>query len=275
MDEAVSNDGYDISGIRRDAFLVWATIVQEYSSADLTMERDKLVAISALAKEMQSLMNCRYLAGHWDTHLIRQLGWPGYDIKRRSRVYRAPSWSWASVDGRNQFFFNLVINPSGVRELAEIIDAQVQLLGDDDTGQVTGGHIDVSGKLLTVEFKLPDLDEDGHPSRQLGKRITIESCDTSIRLSQDVRDEDLCGQIFCMPLSLGMDEDNDLEFHRLALQQTNESGVYVRVGSFEIGIGEILGKDDRLLPLLGMISWTNGEMSFSPNVSRTEKFRII
>jgi hypothetical protein len=55
------------------AFLVWGEAVLVFSQAKLTRETDKLIAISAIAREMQPLMQCRYLAGHWESDLVRQL----------------------------------------------------------------------------------------------------------------------------------------------------------------------------------------------------------
>lgn len=54
------------------AFRLWGEIIQAFSNADLTFKTDKLVAILAAAREMKLLMQCRYLAGYWETDLICQ-----------------------------------------------------------------------------------------------------------------------------------------------------------------------------------------------------------
>ncbi|PVH99186.1 HET-domain-containing protein, partial [Periconia macrospinosa] len=90
------------------AFDVWASAVQAYTvgshwntdgwARNLTNGSDKLVAISAITRELQSFFDCRYIAGHWERDLLRQLDWSGANYSERSDTYRAPSWSWASVD---------------------------------------------------------------------------------------------------------------------------------------------------------------------------------
>lgn len=85
----------------------WTHLVERYSQATLTKAEDKLVAISALAREMQAVLEFRsnqkftYIAGVWSPYLVQQLMWQRRTRQClvRPRQYRAPSWSWASVDG--------------------------------------------------------------------------------------------------------------------------------------------------------------------------------
>ncbi|KUI55352.1 hypothetical protein VP1G_02805 [Cytospora mali] len=94
----------DISAVDQDR---WYGMVEDYSSRFLTVESDKLPAMAGLAKNFQrdALKNGTYLAGLWKEFFpgallwrVRrelQLGMPAttsYDIK-------APSWSWACLDG--------------------------------------------------------------------------------------------------------------------------------------------------------------------------------
>jgi hypothetical protein len=77
-------------------------IVASYSRCNITFSRDKLVALSGLAKLMQQESGIEYVAGLWRKNLESQLRWqrthsPGR--RERPAVYRAPSWSWASIDG--------------------------------------------------------------------------------------------------------------------------------------------------------------------------------
>jgi hypothetical protein len=92
----------------------WLDIRNEYTSRKLTYGRDKLAAISAIAFEIAKESGWTYLAGLWKEHLFLDLQWhrdpqsnmsrPGKDdptnpLYPRSTEYRAPSWSWASMDG--------------------------------------------------------------------------------------------------------------------------------------------------------------------------------
>lgn len=93
----------------------WYGMVEDYSSRFLTYESDKLPAMAGLARSFQhdTLKDSgRYLAGLWAEHFPGALLWrvrrearlPGelhpcaaFEPRRPMR-YRAPSWSWASLD---------------------------------------------------------------------------------------------------------------------------------------------------------------------------------
>jgi hypothetical protein len=60
----------------REEFLeAWQRCVEVYSEASLTYETDKLVAISAISRAMQSVIGDRYVAGIWQRELSYQLFW--------------------------------------------------------------------------------------------------------------------------------------------------------------------------------------------------------
>ncbi|KAJ6196888.1 heterokaryon incompatibility protein-domain-containing protein [Bipolaris maydis] len=79
---------------------MWPWIIARYSACKLTYVKDKLVAISGLARKIHQQTNDQYVAGLWRKHLEAQLCWfiwiPG--PRRETEAYIAPSWSWASVD---------------------------------------------------------------------------------------------------------------------------------------------------------------------------------
>ncbi|CAM1505840.1 Fc.00g114770.m01.CDS01 [Cosmosporella sp. VM-42] len=99
--------------------MIWDRVLKEYSQRDLTSpESDKLVAISAIAKQMAKEMDDVYIAGHFWKLLPLSLDWqmePGLaqGHRRRDPTRRringlategdnqghTPSWSWASMDG--------------------------------------------------------------------------------------------------------------------------------------------------------------------------------
>ena len=137
----------------------WAGIVETYTQCQLTKEADKLIAISAIAREMNPIMGCRYLAELWERNLVDQLEWR---IERgdRSRpaTYRAPSWSWASVEG----YCSPNDSSEPMKHLIEIHSAHIDLAADDEMGQVKGGYLDVIGQLFVVDWSLRRSDETFH-----------------------------------------------------------------------------------------------------------------
>ena len=93
---------------RRHLLELWTACVEDYSKRRLTVESDKLPAISGIARAFQAAGMGAYCAGLWATDLLVGLAWSSaYHIPRggwrptheRPREYRAPSWSWAAVDG--------------------------------------------------------------------------------------------------------------------------------------------------------------------------------
>ena len=85
---------------------VWSFIVQEYTKRNLTFGMDKLPALEGLAEWYRTWLGARetsYLAGIWSHHLPEGLVWRVSADSSSPRQlprpeWRAPSWSWASVD---------------------------------------------------------------------------------------------------------------------------------------------------------------------------------
>lgn len=140
-----------------DLGLEWLDILRFYSSCKLSQEEDKLVAISAIAKDMKRHLEglgkpTDYFAGIWGLWLPQSLLWsiwPGTAQKHRPRQYRAPSWSWASVDST---LFSAAW-PHLHRDegwVASVLSVVVTHLTDDDTGQVLSGALILRGKPVRV-----------------------------------------------------------------------------------------------------------------------------
>ena len=78
---------------------IWPRIVREYCQRTLTLSKDKLVAVSGLAKFVHERTGASYHAGLWAPGLEYQLCWYTKGSAAKPDIYRAPSWSWASIDG--------------------------------------------------------------------------------------------------------------------------------------------------------------------------------
>lgn len=85
----------------------WQTLVTDYSARDLTVPSDKFPAVAGLARAFDELLpGGQYLGGLWKRTLLDDLLWAHKPIavgRRAERSspsgYRAPSWSWAALDG--------------------------------------------------------------------------------------------------------------------------------------------------------------------------------
>lgn len=93
-------------------FDFWCGIVEAYCRRNLSWMRDKLPALSGVAHEFfqtlkkerlanqVSVQPLRYLAGLWNIEIHKGLMWAsGKPTDGASETYRAPTWSWASVEG--------------------------------------------------------------------------------------------------------------------------------------------------------------------------------
>lgn len=132
----------------------WHSVVRRYCECNLTFPTDKLVALSGLAKDMNSRLLQRghadegsdaYLAGIWRDTMPQSLLWTLKKPGIRPNLYRAPSWSWASVDGDIEF-----ARTSG-ELFTRLISARTIPRGKDVTGELAGGHITLTGPLCVAK----------------------------------------------------------------------------------------------------------------------------
>ncbi|KAK3615313.1 hypothetical protein LTR56_026669 [Elasticomyces elasticus] len=124
---------------------LWKMVVQAYSRCDLTFKtKDKLVAISGLAQNL-GLPPDTYLAGLWRRGLEEQILWrvPKGErpcVPTGTAEYRAPTWSWASVDG--PVFLKVPTLKALAHVNIDILNAGTELVdASQPFGQVRGGYI--------------------------------------------------------------------------------------------------------------------------------------
>lgn len=106
---------------RPSDYMSWYKLVEQYSSRKLTVASDKLPALAGAAQEfVTNGMTSQYAAGLWEDDIVTGLFWFARGIRdKNTAVYsmhgrhtlqkpaksRAPSWSWAAVDGPVEFLF--------------------------------------------------------------------------------------------------------------------------------------------------------------------------
>ncbi|WQF84544.1 Putative heterokaryon incompatibility [Colletotrichum destructivum] len=114
----VSGFGGTCSPADKDATLdTWYRFIEVFTMRALSNPHDVFAAIASIAKLAQNVLGSRYLAGLWEKDLVRGLLWrPRPQVQAHplckepltrprptpfapAPVIRAPSWSWASVEG--------------------------------------------------------------------------------------------------------------------------------------------------------------------------------
>ena len=78
---------------------MWNEFLYFYTSCKITKESDVLVALVGVADEVERAVSDKLVAGLWKANFIKELCWISHSNSRPS-VWRAPTWSWASVSGR-------------------------------------------------------------------------------------------------------------------------------------------------------------------------------
>lgn len=144
----------------------WDKVVEAYCRRDLSWTRDKLPALSGVASEFVRILNkeklaatrnippLRYLAGLWDTQIHRQLCWRAFHPSGNDYVeeYRAPTWSWASVEGRVDMD-SLYMSDFVPR--AEILESRCALANPNDPfGQVVREGTYLRVRTTVLETKM-------------------------------------------------------------------------------------------------------------------------
>lgn len=74
-------------------------LVPEYTRRALSIDSDRLIALQAIASDIHSGIQDRYLAGLWEGDLINQLCWQSADGQGLPANNQSPSWSWSSIRG--------------------------------------------------------------------------------------------------------------------------------------------------------------------------------
>ena len=149
----------DFSPHTADKLFHWTEVVEKYTASSLSHQSDKVIAISALARQIALRSNLQdsgyYMAGLWKQDLsdfLDQLLWESMNSagplpdRISYRNYRAPSWSWASTDQPVRFR-RTTPGKKLPQHLAKITEVNCLPLGDDPFGPVDSGFLCLIGWL--------------------------------------------------------------------------------------------------------------------------------
>ncbi|KAH7070451.1 heterokaryon incompatibility protein-domain-containing protein [Paraphoma chrysanthemicola] len=140
---------------KQDRNIRWGRIVQDYFRRSLTFPSDIFPALSGIVKVVAAQLQDEYAAGLWKRTIIQDLLWyfttrPGStDLSTTAttaEVWRAPSWSWASMTTPARDL-NIQYLPAS-QNLAEVTNIVCKPAGADTTGQLAMAHLTISAKAL-------------------------------------------------------------------------------------------------------------------------------
>ncbi|PYH66923.1 HET domain-containing protein [Aspergillus vadensis CBS 113365] len=234
---------------RDQIYVDWCAITMVFTACQLTVPSDKLVAISGLAKDVQRRLKDLgydedvYLAGFWRQNLPGCLTWKVLEPGRRPPSYRAPSWSWASVDGAVQLCYpdTHSVQKKTAQSFALVIGAECIPYGEDETGQVASGSVTLKGPLASATLipsvmTLPEetamtvlsLEAPGVKGQKPTVKYPRARCEVVFDVKSEMRTE-----IYCLPIEARHMFSKFWELFGLALIQTKRH-TYSRVGYVEM-----------------------------------------
>ncbi|KAK1976898.1 heterokaryon incompatibility protein-domain-containing protein [Colletotrichum cereale] len=129
---------------------LWCDLVTAYSRCDFTYPQDKLYAFAGIIGLFQEVTGDKHLAGIWRSRILHFLNWTVFTPKpKHSARYRAPSWSWASIDGP----VKMHKPAAGFKFLASVSDADTTTKKEGgDAAGVVAGFINLRGALIMASY---------------------------------------------------------------------------------------------------------------------------
>ena len=250
---------------RKQLFGEWEATIQVYSTGLLTRPEDKLPALSGAAKEMRHALNDEYLAGLWKSELLPQLLWSIKMQTTSAKVmkYRAPSWSWACVEGEVEYESCGFMQKLD-QAIAEVVEAAVLPADVDDTGSVIGGHILIKGLLheafpgsknhewvirnsrraVNVKWDFRIGSEEGQKILPFEQTVPSQSYWDSREILEEEAKTYL-KQVYLLPLVTQQDMAKGL----VLIPCNGLKGHFTRIGSYKhIGFFDIMPSDSNKLP---------------------------
>ncbi|RYN15891.1 hypothetical protein AA0119_g12215 [Alternaria tenuissima] len=137
--------------------VIWKSVITIYTELQLSYPTDKLVALGGLAKRFAQ-SDDEYLPGIWSQTLIEDLTWLTRTLSGEPKLlWRAPSWSWASVDGAVGFYNANVVKP-GIPDLpvpryescVDILKCEISPKTINKFGEISSGTLRLRDRCASV-----------------------------------------------------------------------------------------------------------------------------
>jgi hypothetical protein len=222
---------------------IWFKLIGSYSPLKMTYSSDKLVALSGVAEVVYGAQDfCHgYLAGLWRETLIQDMLWFVTTAHEpRPSEFRAPSWSWASVEGLIGNAENGMATSfgfTGAKAVARLVDYQISTHPEDvkQTGRILGSFLKMQGVIKPA------------PALESGDNENVYKIHDVILFGEDIRGDvyiDALSEtrsiLYLMPLKLTVDKefraiataDSPCTVKGLLLQKDGDC--YNRVGMFSV-----------------------------------------
>lgn len=135
----------------------WRALVGLYTGLFISFSSDILPALGGLARDMSKLRTGKYVAGLWGDSINDDMLWRSGPTSVRP-VWRAPSWSWASVQhpiwyddaplAYNQDDTYTKMRPS-FQHFSKIVDHRCKLKFGDSFGELESAELRMQGRCVS------------------------------------------------------------------------------------------------------------------------------
>ncbi|KAK4450233.1 heterokaryon incompatibility protein-domain-containing protein [Podospora aff. communis PSN243] len=132
---------------------VWLEIVSRYCELNLSVPGDKLVALAGVAERIIAARKGeQYLSGLWRSTFLSDLPWyvDYLPLLPPMSEFRAPTWSWASVQAPHVRAWNwITLRSAEVSFMASLVDVVIVAHPNDvnKTGKIYGSRLEIKGRL--------------------------------------------------------------------------------------------------------------------------------
>ncbi|GIJ98500.1 hypothetical protein Aspvir_000617 [Aspergillus viridinutans] len=241
----------------------WHRCVDAFSNGSVNVPSDKLLAMAPLAAVINDGTLGEYLTGIWSSVIAFGLGWSRpHGVLRPAPEYRAPSWSWASVDGivsshglawPQDLMQEHAKDPSWLKKYQPRLVSHHITLADPQSPYghvVDGSHIFVEGSCIGLKTLTRNLrDKEAFGLTLVLDQSQIFDCSCCVPRSADTQkaDQDKLGSeiehYFCMVIQGdAWRVEEGWNPHRgfcdlLILKPLDDAEVLVRVGTLWITVG--------------------------------------
>jgi hypothetical protein len=142
----------------------WWRNLTDYTHRSVTNPADKLVALAGVAQQCQRIYCTQYLAGLWEDALLKDLLWSSSHRTEppRPETYRAPSWSWAAIDGPVGDIDGYTTRSKCIQTCAQVIRCEVVPSKEElPFGEIHSGTLVLRARIVEARLSMSETE----PSR--------------------------------------------------------------------------------------------------------------
>ncbi|OQO03993.1 hypothetical protein B0A48_10636 [Cryoendolithus antarcticus] len=233
---------------------LWHDSIDAYTRCDLSFpDKDILVALAGIAENFGRSFSHEYVAGLFQQHLPYDLVWRHRG--ERSESYRAPTWSWASIDGPIDMRFTNRCPPCNLccQAYTEVLAVHVDLVDPLNVyGQLKSAELCLRGYVIPCGIRKLDvygtgrsqpivlaIGQDGHelslndPRKMQGEAFIDTETDSLRGYTSTTELEAWCLPIFETTwFSHNLRDPQSFHEHHGLILKSGVDGKYVRMGTY-------------------------------------------